>query len=301
TGLTQDALVGLIDEGENSDRFFLSVIEGLHRMQENGTNLIPVLREMGIINTRDVDVLARLAANWDVVADSVSGASSAFEDGQYLYKESDRIFATLTARVQILANTFNEFLFNAFEAIAPFVTQLVEGATAAIRFMDSIGAAPLVGFSALVLAGAAALGTLGIAVTTVTRGILALRTAQSAVGAAMTSSTAATVANTGATTAAAASQRGLAAAIGTTTAGIRTVSTPRSAVVVATAGSAGAAVANTGATTAAAAAQRGRAAAIGTTTAAIRTSIAVSPAGWIAGITLAVVSAKAAFDGLTTS
>lgn len=221
TQMNQDALVGLLEEGENSDQFFFTIIEGLNRMHEEGTNLVPVLREMGIINTRDVDVLARLAANWDVLSKSVGDANTAFSEGTYLYEESDRIFNTLTARVQIMTNAWQEFMFNAFEAVAPFVTKLVEATTAALRFADSIGAAPVVGFAALALAGAAALGTLGIAATTVTRGILALRTAQIAVQRSMMATTTTTVANTAATAASATAQRGLAASTTATAAAMR--------------------------------------------------------------------------------
>jgi TP901 family phage tail tape measure protein len=196
TGQSQDALLDLLDSGDNADQFFWTIISSLNEMYKEGTNLIPVLREMGIINTRDVDMLARLAANWDVVKDSVTSASTAYEDATYLYSESDRIFNTLTARVQLMSNAWNEFLFNAVQAIAPFITRLVEGTTAMIQFLDSINAAPVLGWSIVVLAAAAALGTLGIAGTTVVRGLLALRTAQVAVTGVFSSGTAATAANT---------------------------------------------------------------------------------------------------------
>jgi TP901 family phage tail tape measure protein len=212
TQMNQGALIDLLDSGENTDAFFFSIIQGLNQMHEEGTNLVPVLREMGIINTRDVDVLARLAANWDVLSESLASANTEFNRGQYLYEESDRIFNTLTARVQIMINAIQEFGFEAFKAIAPFVTMLVEGATEALRFAQALGAAPLVGFAAVVLAAAAALGTLGIAVTTVGRGYLALRTAQIAVQRYMVSGTAATAANAAATTTAAAAQGRLATA-----------------------------------------------------------------------------------------
>ncbi len=196
TGQSQDALLDLLDSGDNADQFFWTIISSLNEMYKEGTNLIPVLREMGIINTRDVDMLARLAANWDVVKDSVTNASTAYEDATYLYSESDRIFNTLTARVQLMSNAWNEFLFNAVQAIAPFITRLVEGTTSMIQFLDSIDAAPVLGWSIVALAAAAALGTLGIAGTTVVRGLLALRTAQMAVTGVFSTGTAATAANT---------------------------------------------------------------------------------------------------------
>lgn len=215
TGQTQQGLIDLLDSGEHTDEFFLSIMEGLNGMYREGTNLVPVLREMGIVNTRDVDVLARLAANWDVVESSVRDASGAYQDANYLYAESDRIFNTLRASVQLMSNAWQEFLFEAGAAIAPFVTKVVEGTTAVIRFAQEIGAAPLVGWAAVALAAAAAVGTLGIAVTTVTRGYIAWRSillatsslfgaktaAVNANTASLVGNTAATTTNTGATTA----------------------------------------------------------------------------------------------------
>src|SRR5690554_3652898 len=95
-----------------------------------------------------------------------------------------------------MSNAWNEFLFNAVQAIAPFITRLVEGTTSMIQFLDSIDAAPVLGWSIVALAAAAALGTLGIAGTTVVRGLLALRTAQMAVTGVFSTGTAATAANT---------------------------------------------------------------------------------------------------------
>lgn len=215
TGKTQDELIALLDSGEHSDEFFFSIIQGLNGMYENGQNLIPVLREMGVINTRDVDVLARLAANWDVLEGSVRDASGAYADANYLYAESDKIFNTLTARVQLMSNAWQEFLFEAVVAITPLITKIVEATTATIRFAQEIGAAPFVGFAAVALAAAAAIGTLGVAVATVTRGYAAWRgiilatsglfgaktAAVNANTASLVGNTAAMTANTGATTA----------------------------------------------------------------------------------------------------
>lgn len=172
TGRTQDELIKM--KNENFEQYFFTVMEALSGVAESGEDLIPIVRELGIINTRDAEVVARLAANYDVLTESVDNSHEAFNNGRYLHAESERIFNTLTARVGILSNTWSNFLFSAVEAIAPFITRLVDGATAAIRFMDSMNAAPLVGVGASLLAIAGTLAVVGSGIGFAVQGWLSL-------------------------------------------------------------------------------------------------------------------------------
>jgi len=272
TGRTQAELVAMT-KADNTDEFYFTIIEALNKLQIRGENLVPVLREMGIINTRDVDVLARLAANWDVLESSVRDASTAFADGTYLYAESDRIFSTLTARVQIMANAWNEFLYNAAEAVAPLVLGLVEATTEALRFAQSIGAAPLVGWAAVILAAVAAIGTLGIVISTVVRGYVAWRGIMLATNGSLLGNTAATAANTAAM-------------------GANTVATGTNTAVKGT---------NAAATTAAAAANTGLAASATAASRAMLLMAVANPATTILVAVAAIVAATVAMDALGNS
>lgn len=159
----------------DTEEFFFRVLEGLNGMLNSGENLIPVLREIGITNTRDADTVARLAGNYQLLQDSVDLATESFSQATFLQEESSRLFDTMTTRVQLLRNAFMNFISDAFSAIAPFVSQLAEAATAAIQFLDSIGAAPLVGWGAAVTAVVGTLALLGGGIAAAARGILALR------------------------------------------------------------------------------------------------------------------------------
>lgn len=159
TGRTQDELQEMANS--NFEEYFFTVMEALNGVAKEGGDLVPIIRELGIVNTRDAEVVARLASNYEVLTDSVNNSYEAFDSGRYLQAESERIFNTLTARVQILSNTWSNFLFSAVESIAPFITRLVDAATAAIRFMDSMNAAPLVGVGASLLAIAGTLAVVG--------------------------------------------------------------------------------------------------------------------------------------------
>lgn len=209
TGQSQEALSQMADS--NFEQYFFTVMEALSGVAQEGGDLIPIIREMGIINTRDAEVVARLAANYGVLETSVRESATAFENGQYLYEESDRIFNNLTARVQLLSNTWSNFLFAAVEAIAPFLTRVVDATTNIIAMADAMGAAPILGWGALLLGVAGAVGLLASGIGMASQGVLAF------VGL-LNMWTTRSAATTAATTAAAASTRALATSSGLATA-----------------------------------------------------------------------------------
>lgn len=204
TGYSQTELQGMRDE--NFDQFFMTIMESLNGAYEAGADLVPLLRQLGIQNSRDAEVVARLSANYNVLESAMTGAHGAFEDGNYLYAESERIFNTLTARVEILRNTWNNFLFTAVEAIAPFITSVVEAATAAIEFADSIGAAPVLGWSAVILATVGTVGLLSSGIAQLSVGMLAIRGLMNMLSGSTATAAAAMGTHAAATTTATASQ-----------------------------------------------------------------------------------------------
>ena len=204
TGMSQDALLELSQN--DFEQYFFTVMEALGGVADRGGDLIPIIRELGILNTRDAEVVARLASNYDILSSSVGSAHENFENGQYLYEESERIFNTLTARVQILANTWSNFLFSAVEAIAPFLTSLVDATINLIDMADAMGAAPIVGWGALILGVVGTLALLASGIGFVSQGLLAFRGLLNMTTGAQTAQAAATTAQTAATARATAAQ-----------------------------------------------------------------------------------------------
>src|SRR5690625_7573649 len=97
TGKSQDELQNLRDS--DYDQFFLTIMEALHGAYNAGEDLIPSLREIGINNSRDAEVVARLAANYGVMKKGDEEAHTSFESGNYLYGESEQHFETLTSNI----------------------------------------------------------------------------------------------------------------------------------------------------------------------------------------------------------
>lgn len=272
TNMSQNELIRLRDQ--DFEGFFFTVMEALQGAGEEGENLASVVRELGIINTRDAEVVARLAANYDLLEQSVSRSGEAFESGQYLYEESDVIFNQLTSRVQIMANTWSNFMFAAAESVAPFVTSLVEVTTNLIQMADSMGAAPILGWGAVILGVAGSVALLGSGLGFVIQGWLSLTGAVALWRGTAASATAATAANTAALTANAAASRASAIASAGALAAMYRLG------------------AGAGAATAAVTATTG---AVAGATAAMRAFVVAHPVGAILALTAAVVAGVGAW------
>ena len=182
TGMTQTELQKL--QEDNPDEFFLTVMSALSQTADAGENLIPVLREIGINNTRDADVVARLAGNYGLLTDQVDLANRSFAEGSFLHRESSRIFDTLTARVQVMRNTWSNAFFAMFEAIAPLLTELVEFATAVGEVVGNFAEAnPTLTAFAIGLAGLVGiLAAVGVAFSALARASIAAQQAMVAFG-----------------------------------------------------------------------------------------------------------------------
>lgn len=176
TGRTEAELQNLA--ATDFDQFFMVLMEGLHGASEAGQSLVPILRQLGILNSRDAEVVARLAANYDVLSNSIDLAAESFAAGTYLQREADRIFQTLTAQVQLMSNAWDELKFSMVAAIGPLVEVLVSGATAVIRFIsESELLVAVLGRLLIVGAVAAAFAGLVAIVSGVVQAWIALRAA----------------------------------------------------------------------------------------------------------------------------
>lgn len=199
-GITQEEVANL--QATDPDKFFFDLMESLHGVSQSGEDLVPVLRELGIINTRDIDVISRLAQNYDLLESSVAMANRSFTEATFLQKEASRIFDTVTARVQILQNVLGTFGAKALEAFAPFISGVLDAATATVQFMDALGfVAPLVGFIAMLLGVVGVLAAVAAVIVSLRTGFVALQSVWLTARAAGISFTAAMVGNTAATAA----------------------------------------------------------------------------------------------------
>lgn len=218
SGRTADQFAS--DWRTNAAGVFQDVLKGLNAMTESGKAANVVLGQLGITNSRDIDVIVRLSQNTDFLAESLRYAAEGFEDTGFLAETAGIQFETLESRVQIMVNSFHMLFAEIGSGAAGPFGALVDGLTSVAiawqklndnpvaHFLTSMAAllATIVGITALsaagftaltsaVIAGGTAWGHMRKAVVEHTRTRLAEKVAIGAVTAATAQNTAATLTN----------------------------------------------------------------------------------------------------------
>ena len=122
---------------ESPEEFFTSLLGGLSTVEE----LTLALDELGITNTREINVIQRLAGNMDVYSKSLEEASQAYEEGTALQDIYGKTADNLETKVIQLQNAFTALQAAAGETTAevlkPAVDLLIQLAKAATEFARS--------------------------------------------------------------------------------------------------------------------------------------------------------------------
>lgn len=185
-------------------------IKGLGK---EGGDAVETLNKLGINSVRDVPALLRLADAQEVVNDAFSDAKSGYEDATELADQYRIIQETVAAKVQLLANNFQQFLVALADGGTVF-GGLLDGLTDILKVLTQWADTPFIGD----------LMQWGVIITGLV-GVLALlgsglaRSAASAIALAQ-----AYAGLTATTTTAASAQGGLAASLGLSAGAARTAS-----------------------------------------------------------------------------
>ena len=122
---------------ESPEEFFTSLLGGLSTVEE----LTLALDELGITNTREINVIQRLAGNMDVYSKSLEEASQAYEEGTALQDIYGKTADNLETKVIQLQNAFTALQAAAGETTAevlkPAVDLLIQLSKAATEFARS--------------------------------------------------------------------------------------------------------------------------------------------------------------------
>lgn len=181
-GGTEESIQNLLRA--NPDEFFLRFIRGMAGTADEGGKLRNVLRDLGINAVRDIDMISRLANNYDLLADQVQRSRVEFLLGNRLQEQSQTIFETTRVRLENLRDAFQAFLAQAGEPFARVLGQVAEAATVVLQIITRF---PVIATTIGVITAAVSAAVLGwvayrVAVAAAFRGVLALHQAQSQLG-----------------------------------------------------------------------------------------------------------------------
>lgn len=87
---------------------FVKLVRSLDQTTAAGGSAAGVLQDLGVIQQRSIQVLLASASGWETVADSISTANEAGEDGNALFEEAARRYGTSASQIQILSNAFTD-------------------------------------------------------------------------------------------------------------------------------------------------------------------------------------------------
>ena len=131
---------------QDSAQATLALIKGLSKLSEEGANTTAILDELGISGVYNQDLMIRLAGASDVLEDSLSMGSQAWEDNTALVDEANQRYETFSSYVTIVKNRLKDFLITAgtpmlkvwkrwIEALEP-VMQKIEGLAEKFEGLD---------------------------------------------------------------------------------------------------------------------------------------------------------------------
>lgn len=105
---------------------FMQFVGGLQSVIEQGGNAENVLASLGLNGTEINAVLPLLAVNFGRVTERVKEANKAYQENNDLNAVSQKAFDTTAGKIQILRNSFNEFLRKVGAEAAPAFNQLLD-------------------------------------------------------------------------------------------------------------------------------------------------------------------------------
>lgn len=102
---------------------FMGLLEGL----SNAENLTLALSELGINNTQDIQAIMSMASNYDLVAEAVERANTAYEENTALQDEFNAKAETTASKLQVTKNNMVEAARSIGETMLPTIADASEG------------------------------------------------------------------------------------------------------------------------------------------------------------------------------
>jgi TP901 family phage tail tape measure protein len=94
----------------NGQLAFGNLLKGLQGLSDEGQNLDTVLRNLGMVNVRDIQTVQKLGDNYDVYTSSIADANKAFQEGAFLGEAYSVIQDTVAAKLALVSNNISNLL-----------------------------------------------------------------------------------------------------------------------------------------------------------------------------------------------
>jgi TP901 family phage tail tape measure protein len=142
---------------KNGQEAFSSLLGGLQNLAKNGENLDSVLRNLGMVNVRDIQTIQKLGDNYDVYTASIREANQGFEEGTFLGQAYGVIQETVASKLALVTNNWSNLLDTLGQgAVGEGFKDLLDGVNELLVTMNALAKSPVGQF----LGGVAAIVTI---------------------------------------------------------------------------------------------------------------------------------------------
>lgn len=158
---------------DDANAAVLSFVQGLNKMDTKG--FYKTLDDLGIGESRQIDLLSRLRGNTDLVSKALGISSEAWKENTALSKEATQRYETTASQMAIMKNQLMDIGITIGQALLPSIKSLLDQITPVIqRFGDWAKQNPEL-ITGLLKAGMA-IGAIGIAMLSVMKVISTIKT-----------------------------------------------------------------------------------------------------------------------------
>lgn len=147
----------------------IAFIQGLARMQAQGENVFPVLKELELGEVRVRDALLRASSAQDLFTGSVQLGNEAFDENTALLEEANKRYATTESRLRVARNQVNDFAIDLGNTLLPAVGKTADGVSALVGVVSDLPDPLKQGLALLGLVAAALTLTGGAALIAIPR------------------------------------------------------------------------------------------------------------------------------------
>ena len=123
-GISTEAVANLIKN--DAPTFFVEFTKALGQTSNTAADMTGILSALGIVETREINVLQRLAGNHDLLVQSMKDAGIAYSENSDLSDQYAQKTETLNAKLQTLLNNLSAFAAVIGENLGAFLKPIVD-------------------------------------------------------------------------------------------------------------------------------------------------------------------------------
>ena len=167
-GMTQEEFATLWNQ--DAGRAFMAFIDGVAKLDEEGTSAIVTLQDLGLNEVRLRDTLLRTVNAEDLFVKAMASANDEWESAEYMSEKVEERYASTANQIEILKNNATDLAMSIGEVLLPYVNDFIGMARDFIARLKELSKEELT--SALKTAAfAAAIGPAILALGKITKGI----------------------------------------------------------------------------------------------------------------------------------